>query len=217
MVTTSKKKKKYNKDNSLPKSPHISTRMVEQKNGTIPILRNRQLANLKMNTLSSVCTCTACELQFLNNSELFNHWIKEHPGRLITYRCNEEEEDCNFITEDALTMKCHLKEHMFKLGLLHQCNLCSKPKYYTKSHLRIHKKNYHSEDSFTCPVCQASFKSSGCHLIDFGTRYSQVIVTCLISSSVLKFCSVVCRRNFLMGIGNGRIYVRAPPSSGFGP
>ena len=122
------------------------------------VIRKRKENYIKILYLPTMCSCSQCGL--LSSSHLANqeHWRSAHPGDEVIYTCNEDEDDCKFSTPDVQSMKNHLREHLFKLGKIGQCEFCAK--FVPKNHLSNHIKLVHElQKTFECKTCQKRFKT----------------------------------------------------------
>ena len=130
----------------------------EESEGGLLVMRKRKEKHIKILSLSTMCTCSLCGLQSSSHLANQDHWRSSHPTQEMVYQCNEDEEDCRFSTPDLQLMKDHLREHLFKLGRIGQCEICAK--YFPKNHISHHIKLVHElEKTFECKTCNKRFKT----------------------------------------------------------
>jgi len=128
------------------------------KDGKIVILRKRSKRKyVRIETLSTLCTCTECGRQFSSQEENIHHWDVEHTGKTTIYKCNEDEGGCNFFSSNSLETKTHLKQHMLELGFIKECDICKKliKNLYFSRHYEMHLTE---GITYQCDLCEAVFK-----------------------------------------------------------
>ena len=116
-------------------------------------------SKLRLLSLPSLTICSLCGAESVTHLANLEHWRHTHPLEDVIYSCKEEQADsCHHSTKSLAGMRDHLREHLFKLGKIGQCEICAK--YFPKGHLKTHIKMVHEGvKTHECKTCQKSFKT----------------------------------------------------------